>query len=240
MLSNYRFHFRPVLSFAVLIALGILLLLGNWQMQRLAWKQALIAKVEAGMNAPAIPFAEAVARARAGEGMAYTPVSISGAIIPGSEAFVFGTYDGEPGVYLFSAFQTGIATVYVNEGFVPQAILKGPGFGVSSEGGERSVIGLFRYAEDPSPPASWFKPKGKSADGLWYVRDPEEFATRLGLETPPYYIDELVVAGREWPKGGTTRLQFNNRHLEYALTWFGLAATLLGVWIAFSLQKRSP
>ncbi|MEO1136447.1 MAG: SURF1 family protein [Pseudomonadota bacterium] len=238
MFSRYRFHFRPVLSVAVLIALAILLSLGNWQMQRLAWKQALIANVEARVNMAPIPFLEAVARARSGESMEYAPVSVSGKIIPGNEALVFGTYDGAPGAYVFSGFQTNMATVYVNQGFVPQTILKGPGFDATGEMDERSVVGLFRYAEEPSPPASWLKPTGRSVDGFWYIRDPQHFAELAGVETPPYYIDELAVAGRQWPMGGTTRLQFNNRHLEYALTWFGLAATLIGVWIAFSLQKR--
>ena len=32
------------------------------------------------------------------------------------------------------------------------------------------------------------------------------------------------------PKGGVTRLDLPNRHLEYALTWYGLALTLIGVY----------
>ena len=72
-----------------------------------------------------------------------------------------------------------------------------------------------------------------------HVRDPEVFAKAANVSTLPIWIDS---AGMEnpaaWPKGGTTRLQFNNRHLEYALTWFGLALTMLGVYVAFSLRRN--
>ena len=70
------------------------------------------------------------------------------------------------------------------------------------------------------------------------MRDPVGFAKAAGLSTVPYYIDSFAIEGRDWPKGGTTRLNFTNRHLEYALTWYGLALTLLGVWFAFSLPRR--
>ncbi len=44
-----------------------------------------------------------------------------------------------------------------------------------------------------------------------------------------------------WPKGGTTRLQLTNRHLEYALTWYGLAATLIAVFAAYAATRwRRP
>jgi surfeit locus 1 family protein len=34
-----------------------------------------------------------------------------------------------------------------------------------------------------------------------------------------------------------TRLELPNRHLEYALTWYGLAATLAGVYLAFAVSR---
>ena len=127
--------------------------------------------------------------------------------------------------------------VYVNLGFAPQNIEE---FEIAESDTASSVeiTGLFRTAERVTPPASWFRTTDHSLDGLWFVRDPILFADHAGLTTIPYYIDSFAVEGREWPKGGTTRLAFNNRHLEYALTWFGLAATLFGVWLAFSLPRR--
>lgn len=232
MLQGRKFQFRPTLTIFVVLALGILIWLGTWQMHRLEWKTDLITKVESRLDAAPIPFAEAIRRADAGEDMEYTPVKITGE--PRSEtAPVFGSLDAKAGVYFFVPHETAEnETVYVNLGFVPQQV-EMPTF-KSMEKSE--ITGLFRRAEVPTPPASWFSHKGKSVDGLWFVRDPVQFSGEAKIETVPYYIDQLSVPGREWPKGGTTRIEFNNRHLEYALTWYGLALTLVGVWLVFSLQ----
>ncbi len=39
------------------------------------------------------------------------------------------------------------------------------------------------------------------------------------------------------PRGGQTRLIFTNDHLGYAVTWFGLAIALLGVYLAFHIRE---
>ncbi|MFC2951610.1 SURF1 family protein [Marinicaulis aureus] len=235
-MSSYRFQFRPALTFVVAIAFALLITLGSWQVRRLEWKQGLIAQVEARVNGEPIPFVDAVRRAGAGEAMEYTPVTIAGRMQAEKEARVFGTLDGAPGAYVFAPVETAAGVVYVNRGFAPQDVLSVPCF-CDAAATEDAFTGLLRAAERPSPPASWFQTTGKSVDGLWFVRDPQAFAVEAGIDAPAYYIDQYAVAGRDWPKGGTTRLDFNNRHLEYALTWFGLAATLVGVWIAFSLKK---
>lgn len=234
-MAGRKLYFRPGLTIATALALGLLIALGSWQLRRLEWKLDLIAQVEARTSAAPIPFNEAVRRADAGEMMEYAPVALAGRIDPDKRANVFGAYEGVPGVYVFEpATSAAGETVYVNEGFAPQAMRDSL---AGQTGAEEAVTGLFRYAEKPAPPASWFQLKGKSVDGLWYIRDPKAFAADTGIEAAPYYIDRFAVEGRDWPKGGTTRLDFSNRHFEYALTWFGLAAALVAVWLAFSLKK---
>ncbi len=236
-MGAYRFQLRPVVTSFALIALAILIALGSWQLRRLEWKQNLIAQVEARVNAEPVPFTEAVRRAEAGEAMEYAPVIVEGRLRAEKEARVFGTYDGQPGAYIFAPLETGDGAVYVNRGFAPQKLLSAPCF-CDEDSTAGAITGLLRMPEHLSPPASWFRTEEKSAGGLWFVRNPELFAADAGIEASSYYVDQFAVEGRDWPRGGTTRLDFSNRHLEYALTWFGLAAALVGVWIAFSLKKR--
>jgi surfeit locus 1 family protein len=236
------FRFRPVLTIATLVALAILVSLGMWQLKRLQWKHDLIDKVEMRLLSEPIPFDEVLARAAAGEDMEYAPVMIKGAYTDETPTRVFGMLDGEPGYYLFqplapSAPQPTQATpvVYINRGFVPQASTAEEI--EAAAGANVTIKGLFRTQEQMSPPAAWFRTTEMTSDGYWFVRDPIAFANNAGLTASPFYIDSFAVEDANWPKGGTTRLDFSNRHLEYALTWFGLAGALLGVFLFFSMRR---
>ena len=237
MIAGYAFRFRPVLAVAVAIAFALLLSLGNWQLNRLEWKLSLIEKVETRTGADPIAFEDAVARAANGEDMEYTPVRLTGIFQADYETRVYGSNGDGPGVFVFVPLKgRGGNMVFVNQGFVPQQISDwacncDPAASVE-------VTGLLRSREEPKPPASWFLPKSAPSDGLWLIRDPLKFAEAASIETTSFYVDSFAVAGVDWPRGGETRLEFNNRHLEYALTWFGAAAALLAVFVAFSLHRR--
>lgn len=232
-----RFHFRPILTVFVALGVCLALALGNWQVARLQWKQDLIEKVETRTGAVPALFEDVLAQAEAGKSMEYASVRVKGAFADVEPSRVFGAYDGIPGYYLFMPFDSNEGVrVYVNLGFTPQVA---PASDITLPQREASVIveGLFREAEEPSPPASWIVSTEQSSDGLWHVRDPRLFTPYTDGVAIPFYIDRFAVDGALWPKGGTTRLEFSNRHLEYALTWFGLGATLIGVWLAFSFAK---
>ena len=234
---NRRLHIHPWLTIVTVIAFGFLVSLGNWQMKRLEWKQGLIKRAEEIQSLSPRPFDQVAARAAAGEDMEYTPVFLDGAFDTDKPAMVFGSYESTAGIFLFAPLSAASGeVVYINRGFVSQAAAS-KGLPTPPGGAALRVTGLFRTAEKPSPPASWFLPSANPEDGLWLVRDPMRFASAAAIAASPYYIDSFAVEGAEWPKGGTTRLEFNNRHREYALTWYAAALTLIGVWFAFSLQK---
>jgi surfeit locus 1 family protein len=232
-----KFRFRPALTAAAFAALLVLCSLGAWQLRRLEWKYALIAKTELRLAAAPIPFEEALARAAAGEDLEYQPVMAIGAFRREAAARVFSAHEGKAGILLFAPFDAGGRTVYVNRGFVPQDAA--PHAELDSPPAEIRVEGLFRRAEEKAGLERVFAPKDQPTDNLYFARDPRIFGAARGLDVPPYYIDSF---GREnrgpWPKGGLTRVEFANRHLEYALTWFGLAAALIGVYVAFSLRRE--
>ncbi|NOX82836.1 MAG: hypothetical protein GXP06_07600 [Alphaproteobacteria bacterium] len=241
LIHNRRFLFRPVLTVFVLAGLAMLVSLGAWQLERLDWKQGLITKIEARAEAPPMALEEAIARADAGEDMEYAPVRVRGRLQPDIEARLFGSYEGAAGIYLFTVVepQDLDLLVYVNLGFVPQSILQASTEAPLYQSLETpEITGLFRYREELPPPASWFQSAEQSSDGLWFVRDPLHFAKAAQVEASPYYVDSFARDGAPWPKGGTTRLDFRNAHLDYALTWFGLAVVLFGIWLIFSLPKQ--
>lgn len=244
MAAGFRFQFRPILTVCVVLALGVLFALGNWQLQRLEWKRALVVKIEARVSADPIAIDDVLDRVAAGEDMEYAPVRVSGVYGAAGEAKVFGTLDGAPGYYLFSPLMRIEAAasfdpvVYINRGFVPQSVGAAQ-MRVDADGRALSVSGLFRQAEILTPPASWFRSTQKGGDGFWFVRDPVRFAAADNIPAGAYYIDSFAVDGTQWPKGGTTRLNFRNSHLEYALTWFGLAGALFAVWVAMSVKSAS-
>lgn len=238
-----RFVFRPILSIFVAAALAVLVSLGVWQLQRLEWKRELIARAEARIDDAPISFDAAIARAAAGEDMEYAPVRLEGMFAHDLAAEVYGIHDSQPGVFVFTPLDAAAEGgrgrfVYVNRGFVPRD-LRGTGGPTGGDVRRQiAVEGLLRKAETPSGLANVFLAKDQPERNLWFLRDPVRLAARHGIETVPWYIDSF---GREnpapWPKGGTTRLDFPNRHLEYALTWFGLAAALLAVYAAFTLRR---
>lgn len=228
-------RFRPALTAAALVAFAVLCSLGAWQLQRLAWKKELIAKTEARLAAAPMAFDEALRRAEAGEDLNYQPVYADGAYRHGLAALVFGAHDGNPGAWVFAPFERTAGAIYVNRGFAPQdnaaeAAMAGPT-------GEVRVEGLFRSAEVKRGVERALAPDDQPADNLYFVRDPVRLAAAHGLDVPAYYIDSFGREGAApWPRGGLTRIEFSNRHLEYALTWFGLAGALVAVFIAFSFR----
>ncbi|MFZ5617587.1 MAG: SURF1 family protein [Pseudomonadota bacterium] len=238
------FRLSPGLLAAVLVALAILVSLGTWQFQRLEWKRDLIEAMNERLAAAPIAFDEALARAVGGERMDYQPVYLAGAYAHDLESAVFGTYEGRPGVYVFTPLDAadpatgGRRFVYVNRGFAPQDFRDPQTRGEGLAAGQLRVEGLFRSAEEKRGFEKWLAPKDQPADNLYFVRDPRILAARHTIDVPRFYIDSF---GREsagpWPKGGLTRVDLPNRHFEYALTWFGLAAALLGVFIAYSLKR---
>ena len=231
-------------SLFALVALAILLALGTWQMERRAWKSALIADVEARTGAPAVPVpprAEWDSLDRAAN--EYRHVTATGRFDHARETLVYtvqsdarGPYKG-PGFWVMTPLmQPDGSAILINRGFVPEDRRDPATRAAGQVAGPVTVTGLMRFPED----ASWFVPANAPERNAWYRRDPQEIGRARGLaEIAPFSIDaDAAPNPGGLPQGGETRLSFPNKHLEYALTWYGLAATLIGVYIAFVLSRR--
>src|ERR1700712_610599 len=228
--------FRPLLALSVAVALLLAFLvgLGVWQLQRLQWKLALIDQVNAHLAAPPIPLDEALAL---GADAQYRHVALQGHFNNTREAYVFATApDGPPVFHVIVPFETDDGRVLlVDRGIVPRDLRDPATRPLGIHNGETRLVGVWH---DPSPPGA-FTPPPELAKRIWYSRDVAAIA-RTDRET--LAADAVIEADATpnpggWPRGGQTVVTFRNEHLQYAITWFLMAAALLGVYLAFHVSR---
>lgn len=226
-----------------LLGVAVLAALGTWQLSRKAWKEDLIAEVEAGMRSVPQPIATVVGLDLDAHSVPeYRPVTARGRFDHARELHVFTHIDqprgavGGVGYWIVTPFTlTGGGTVLVNRGFVP-IDRKDPGTRAAGQvAGEVDVRGLTRRAER----RSWFDNPDDTVRNVWYVRDPAAMGRHLGIRVAAgVMIDQTApVPSGGLPQPGETRLAFKNDHLGYALTWYGLALALIGVFAAFARSR---
>src|SRR5579863_7648243 len=228
-------RFRPYLgvTIAAVIAAAILIGLGVWQLQRLQWKLGLIAEVNGHMAAPPISLDD-VLRMNP-DGAQYRRVALSGRFDNSREAYVFTTgAGGEPVYHVLTPFRTDDGRVLlVDRGYVPND-KRDPATRVAVEG-ETHLIGVWRVPDAPGA----FTPAPDTVHRVWYARDLRGIAAADHIQLAAPVVIEADAAPNPggWPKGGQTVVSFRNEHLSYAVTWFGLAAGLIGVYFAYHMSK---
>lgn len=228
-----QFRPYPGVTIAAVIATAILVGLGVWQLQRLHWKLALIAEVESHMTAPPLPLNQALKDAA--DAMQYRRVALEGRFDNSKEAYVFTTREGGEAVYhVLTPFLTGDGhSLLVDRGYVPKEKLD-PATRTPLEG-ETRLVGVWRVPDAPGT----FTPAPDAAHRIWYSRDLKAIAAadQIQLAAPVIIEADATPNPGGWPKGGQTVVSFRNEHLSYAVTWFGLAAGLIGVYFAYHVSR---
>ncbi len=242
--ASWRSLVLPALATVVVTA--ILVSLGVWQVHRLAWKEALIAQVTAGLSAQPVPAPGPEDwPTLAVSDHEYERVEVSGTFFDDQSAYVVyaltepkGKYGGGGYLVMTPLQTTGGWTVYVNRGFVPgnrRNPATRPG---STIPGVTTVIGLLRTPYQ----RAWFAPGDDARNNAWFSRDPALYAAAYGAPTDavaPYIIDANFDPALPdgLPQGGETIVSFPNSHLGYAITWFGLAIASMGVFVVFAVRR---
>lgn len=226
------------LTLATLIGLAILIGLGVWQLQRLEWKEQLIATIAARQHAPPVSLAEAIARAGRGEDIAFLRVHAEGRFDHAKEQRLFTVRDGAAGWLLITPLETDMgAAVLVDRGFVPAAVENPASRPETWRTAAVDLTGLIRLPEAPGP----FTPDNDPAHGRWYWRDIDGLIRTMfpqGAAVPRFLIAAEPSGNAALPRAQAAPPSLPNRHLAYALTWFGLAGTLLAVYLAYILSGR--
>jgi surfeit locus 1 family protein len=233
--------FRPQL-WPTVFALPIVLLclgLGSWQIQRLFWKEGLIASRATAVAAPPV-FASSIAGTA--PAMEFHHVSDIGVFLHDKEIFVGATSEaGRNGYQVLTPLREPDGRiVFVNRGFIP-AELKERAKRIAGEpAAPVHIEGLLRLPPDGRP--NWFLPDNRPDMNYWFWVDLPAMAAADNLDrVAPFYIDaDATPNPGGWPRGGVTRLALPNDHLQYAITWFSLAVAMIVIYVVFHRRDPGP
>jgi surfeit locus 1 family protein len=223
--------FSPLLAVLVLFGIAGLIALGVWQIERRAWKVALIDRVEQRLSAaPESMPAPASWPAINATDDEYRRVAITGRFLHDRETLVKAVTDQGGGFWVLTPLETADGNVVlVNRGFVPPERRDRATRRDGNSAAPASITGLLRLTE----PKGGFLRNNDPAGNRWYSRDVEAIAAARGLpRVAPFFIDaDAAPNPGGYPQGGLTVVKFHNNHLVYALTWFGLAILLAGAFL---------
>ena len=221
--------------------------LGVWQLERLQWKEGLIAEIEARSTGAPITIAEALAIARQGRDPDYYRVRVEGRFHHDKERYLFAQSlaEGTPGWHVITPLETtGGDMVLVDRGFVPDVLKEASSRASGLVEGVVTVTGIVRSPEIQGS----FVPDNEPEANRWFWRDLGAMARSMfpegTVEMAPFFLDaEKSDVPGGWPEGGQTRLELPNNHLQYAITWFLLALCLLviyAVYVRGLYRRRRP
>lgn len=205
---------------------AVLTSLGVWQMQRLAWKEGIIAKAEA-MIAEAPVALPAVSDPVADR---YRAVQVAGRFT-GEEAHVLtSTRERGPGFLVIAGYETRDGRrILIDRGYVAETAKTSP-----RPGHEAEVTGNLNWPDDVTSST----PPYDASRAIWYGRDVAGIAALLGTE--PLLIIARTDTGNGIVPQPVTTAGFRNDHFQYAVTWFGLATVWLGmtVYLLWRIRTR--
>ncbi len=211
----------------------ILLGLGTWQVQRLYWKEALLATITERTHAQPLSLKEVELKFGETGDIDYTPVVATGEFLHDAERHFFAMWQGQSGYYVYTPLrlETG-RVVFVNRGFVPFDKKNPETRQQGQVTGIQTVRGLARNPLSGKP--SIMLPDNDPDKNIFYWKDLRAMAILSGLDVDrgvlPFFVDaDARPNAGGLPRGGVTMIDLPNNHLQYAVTWYGLAAALAGV-----------
>ena len=229
----------------MLAALAVLIGLGVWQLKRLDWKEGLIAKIETRTKGAPISLEKAVALAREGRDPSYYRVRVEGRFHHAKELYLYAVTDEGVGWHVITPLETADGDmVLVDRGFVPDELKDPSSRALGQVENVVTVTGVVRSPETQG----LFLPDNEPKADRWFWRDLQGMALSAFpngvIQVAPFFVEaEKSSVPGGWPEGGQTRLEIPNNHLQYAITWFLLAACLLviyGVYVRGLYRRDRP
>ena len=231
-----RLGFRPArwATISTLVALAILLALGTWQLERRAWKAALIAERTGNVAAPpaVLPANDAEAQA-----LVWRRVVVSGRFLHDKELYLAArSLRSNLGYHVLTPLQRDDGRiVLINRGWVGTPKKEPNTRAVGNPSGAVRITGILTAGAK----AGWFTPDNDAANNTWFWVDLAHMERILGMKLIPVVVEaDATPNPGGFPIGGQTRLVLPNDHLQYAFTWYALAVVLAIVWFAWHRRRR--
>jgi len=215
-------------------ALLVLLWLGTWQVQRLEWKNQLIANFESRATAAPIDLPTAPLAPE----LEFRRLALTGSFDHSQEVFMTGrTYEGNAGFHIVTPFTlTDGRVVLVNRGWVSESYRDQTKRPFTLTEGEITIPAILRLPGKKG----YFVPENEPENGFWFTLVPSQIVTHLGLDgvaESEFYAATVRTSDKiELPIAARTKTNLRNSHLGYAITWYGIACALIGVYLAFHHQ----
>ena len=235
-------RFRPSLwaTLTTVPAVLVMLALGTWQVERLHWKEDLIRRVEQRLHAAPVPLPADIGDPSADpSAYEFRPVTVSGRFLNDKAMLLLARpHQGQAGYELLTPLERadGGGVVLVNRGFVPMDKRDAATRPQSPAEGPVTVTGMVRLPQ----PAGWLQPDNRPGADSWARLDPPAMAASVGLsKAAPLVVEALPDPSRgAAPLNGIQpQVALPNNHLQYAITWYSLAATLIVVYV-LSQRRR--
>ena len=229
-------------TIAAVVGVAILCGLGVWQVERKAWKENLIATLNARLAEPPADLPPRTAwKGLKADGHEWRRVTFPAEFIPGQEALVYTAGSPfrpdvkGPGYWVLApARLAGGSVVVIDRGFVP--LDRKDAASHAAPKNLIDIVGVMRWPEQ----SGTFTPGADVKENVWYARDLKAIAAaKRWSDVAPFYIEqEAPVPPGGLPKPGRLVVNLPNNHLQYVITWFGLALGLAGVYVVWLIRLR--
>ncbi|MCG8625982.1 MAG: SURF1 family protein [Proteobacteria bacterium] len=235
--SRLSFRPAPIPTFCTLCCLAILIALGTWQLQRLEWKSALIIEFEARAHTTAIPLSTV---AHSQPPPRFQRVTAHGTWLHDKETQLTGrVFDGNAGYHIITPFRLTDGRpdgniVLVNRGWVPERF-RTPQSRPHTLTQSETIEAIIRLPQTKP----WLVPDNMPHANDWFTLTIADISRhhQLGNQVITGFTLDAVRAGRGIPIGSAAHANLRNNHLQYALTWYGLALVLGGIYFVWHAQN---
>lgn len=236
---------KSLLAGVTVFAVFLMLVgLGTWQLQRKAWKEGVLATLDERLSAAPVPLPAPREWPQLNQANdEFRRVSFAGTFLNDREALVYtagsslreGPPSG-PGYEVFTPVKRADGhIVMVDRGFVPEDRRDPSRRSEGQVAGPVQIVGALRWPESRSA----FTPADQPESNLWFVRDTDAIAAAKKLDAAPFYVaQEAPSPPGGWPQPARLIPRLPNDHLQYVITWYGLAFALLVVSLAWLLRRR--